>query len=381
MSGDTYQELAALHDKAQALNSAGERERALEHYDKLVHTLIEKMREDTSRAPADLRDLFSDAANEFVDLLRWERRYERAMETQKQLLTIFPEHATAYQIGMANLQIEAGIEGQGLQTLHNIAEGDPENIWGWLTLGGGYLWSGRFNEAETYLQRAATLDNASSQDRALAYRHLFDVYDVQGRTSEALYAWDLGAQLDPDMQARRSDVYQMLIYWRQYDEALKRLEGERFKPRQFFYQGLVAFKKKLMPDAIKLWNQVLAYSYERLPEGHEEFAEACVRFLRHSLALEMIAPRIEKGMASRRLFLLAGIAWAQKRMLNRATWALDTALRLADMERPRRTRAAGNARVFDARARILYGEVTIDADVREKLDRYFIPKKARQVNH
>jgi hypothetical protein len=83
-------------------------------------------------------------------------------------------------------------------------------------------------------------------------------------------------------------------------------------------------------------------------------------------------------MASRRLFLLAGIAWAQKRALKRATWALDTALRLADMERPRRTRPAGDARAFDARARILYGEVTIDADVREKLDRYFIPKKAHQ---
>lgn len=369
MSPNRQPDLASLYDKARALNRAGERDAALEHYDRLVNMLIERTQED---------GLLAEAANEFVDLLRWERRYTKAIDIQTQLVERFPEHATAYRIGLANLQIEAGLEGPGLRTLHAIAERDPEDVWGWLTLGSGYLWTERFDEAETYLQRAATLDPAPAQDRALAYRHLFNLYDVQGRTSEALYAWELGAQLDPDLQALRSNVYRMLVYWRQYDDTLKRLEKERFKPHRFFYQGLVAFKKKFMPDAIKLWNQVLNYGYKRLPEGHEEFAEVCVRFLRSGLALEMIEPRIEKGMASRRLFLLAGIAWAQKRALKRATWALDTALRLADMERPRRTRPAGDARAFDARARILYGEVTIDADVREKLDRYFIPKKAHQ---
>ncbi len=377
MSQDILQDLALLHDKAQSLNRAGERDAALKHYDQLVRTLIDKTRENASQ---DLNVLLSDTANEFIDLLRWERHYKKAIQIQEQLVERFPEHGDAYRIGLANLQIEAGLEDPGLQTLHTIAERDPENIWGWLALGSGYLWRERFNEAETYLQRAATLDDAPAQDRALAYQHLFNLYDAQGRTSEAIYAWELGSQLDTGLQAMRSEVYRMLIYWRHYDQALKHLGKERFKPRQFFYQGLVAFKKKLMPDAIKLWNQVLTYGYKRLPEGHEEFAEVCARFLRHSLALEMIESRIEKGLANRRLFLLGGIAWAQARKLDRAIWALDTALRLADMERPRRTRAAhtGDTRVFDARARILYGEVTIDADVRDKLDRYFIPKKAQK---
>jgi hypothetical protein len=74
--------------------------------------------------------------------------------------------------------------------------------------------------------------------------------------------------------------------------------------------------------------------------------------------------------------IVAGLAWAQKRALERSRWCLDVALRLGDLERPRRTRPAPQGRMMDIHARRFYGDVVIDADIRQSLDIYFIPRAA-----
>ena len=85
---------------------------------------------------------------------------------------------------------------------------------------------------------------------------------------------------------------------------------------------------------------------------------------------------IKRQEINRHRLFLAGLAWAQRRIINHAKGALDTALRMADLERPRRTRPGGKNRIFDVRERILYAQAIIDPDIRQKLDRYFIPSKS-----
>ena len=370
-----FETCQTLCSQARELSAAGDQATAIERYRDILQSFTEA--EEAAKIQPDLRNLVMQAANEFVDLLRWEKRYKEAIDVQRELVEFFPEAEAAERAGLANLKIEAGHAKEGLQELRDIAEQDPDNPWSWITLGSGYLWVEQFDEAEEYLLRAATMKTAPNEDRATAYRYLFGLFDVRGRHPEAAYVWDLGRKLAPKAGASRSELYRMLIYWRQYDETLQRLEHDTYNPRRFYYQGLVAFKRNMMTEAIELWNKVVEFRHERLREGHEEFVEACIRFLRPQLALEVLEPLIEGGHSGRNLLLLAGLAWAQRRIVNRSTWALDIALQMADLERPRRTRPAGEGRVFDARARILYGEVTIDKDIRERLDRYFIPKKAK----
>lgn len=99
--------------------------------------------------------------------------------------------------------------------------------------------------------------------------------------------------------------------------------------------------------------------------------------LRPPLVIAALMPDIGRGQLSFRPLFLTGLAFAQQRELDRAKWALDRALRLADADadRPRRARINhGTERIFDAESRSTYGEVPIDADIRGHLDWYFMPK-------
>lgn len=376
MPSERYEE---LYNQARDLSRSGEQEAAISCYTEILQSYAATARD---KSPTELNsgdlDLTLQATAELIDLLRWEGRYGEAITAQEQALALAPEREAVLQVGLANLKLEAGQEEEAIAQLRTFAEQDAENPWTWLTLGSAFLWLGRLEEAEEPLLHAATMESAPASDRATAYSYLFDLFDVQGNVPKASYVWDLGHKLNSETGAGPEALYRMLIYWRHYETAIERLEQDNYNPRRYYYQGLVAFKQNMMKDAVNLWNEVIKYDPARLPEGIEEYVEACLRFLRPQLALEVLEPRIAQGESTRHMMLLAGLAWAQRRMLHRATWALDIALRMADLERPRRTRPAGPTRVFDARARILYGEITIDTDFREQLDRYFIPKKAKE---
>jgi hypothetical protein len=183
-------------------------------------------------------------------------------------------------------------------------------------------------------------------------------------------------RLDPALRATLPELYSMLIYRRHFEPARDYLRLERSKLRRLYYGGLIDFKNNLFPVAMQAWAQVLEFKPDELTEGHDEFATAGVRVLRPSLALEVLEPMLERGEVTHPRLVVAGLAWAQKRILNRAQSALDVALRTADLERPRRTRPGGERRILDGRARILYAEVRLDRDIRQQLDRYFIPGKS-----
>ncbi len=322
---------------------------------------------------ADLQEQLRNAANQLTDILRWERRYDEAINLQEQLIPYLPEDTEILRVLASTLKIEAGSKNDGFTELHQIAEHDPNSIWGWLALGSNYLWTGQYAEAETALLRAVNLESAEAGDRAAAYQYLFKLYGVQKRVDEAVKAWEQSTHLDAALEATVPDLLRMLIYWYHYDTAEKYLRREHSELRLNFYQNLINVKRTpVFPR--NSWNWVMNYAPGALNEAHDEFAEACIRFVQPRRALEALEPLIDQGDFNRRRLVVAGLAWAQERMIDRAKWALDLAVRLADFERPRGTRrSVGGSRILDADSRILYAEINVDHDIREEVDHYFMP--------
>jgi tetratricopeptide (TPR) repeat protein len=364
-----------LYAQAQQAHRAADNHLAIELYSQLVSDLLEPGKEALQTQP-DLRSLLADAGGEFVAILRWEGMYDRAIGVQERLVEIYDEREAALRMHLANLRIEGGDHAAGLLELREMAEMDPANIWGWIALATAYLWAEHEREAEETLRRAADMEQADDLDRAWACKVLFDLFGMQKRVHEAIEMWERMCQLDPALRATLPELYSMLIYRRHFEPAQKYLRLERSELRRIYYGGLIDFKNNLMPMAMQAWSQVLEFKPDELTEGHDEFASAGVRVLRPSLALEVLEPMLERGEVTHPRLVVAGLAWAQKRVLNRAQSALDVALRTADLERPRRTRPGGERRILDARARILYAEVRLDRDIRQQLDRYFIPGKS-----
>ena len=364
-----------LYREARQSFQAGDNQSAIEDYSQLAYGLMETGTA-AIKSDLDLRNLLADAADKLVEILRWEGRYDEAIRIQERLIEFLPERVLSLRMSAANLRIEAGEEQVGLRNLREIAEADPENFWGWIILGAGYLWLTHYEEAEGQLRRAADLKGAEDCDRAIAYRYLFALYDIQKRVREAADAWERSCQLDPTLEATLPEVCRMFIYWRYLESAQKYLKRERSRLRRLFYGGLIAFENDQIREATEAWNKVIEYDPNKLTEGHDEFGEACIRLLRPNLALEVLEPMIKRQEINCHRLLVAGLAWAQRRIITHAKGALNTALRMADLERPRRTRPGGKERIFDARARILYVHVIIDPDIRQELDRYFIPGKS-----
>jgi tetratricopeptide (TPR) repeat protein len=324
-----------------------------------------------------LRDQLAQSAGQLTAMLRWERRHAEAIKLQEQLIPFLPDDAAALRVVASTLKIEHGNEQDGFKELQATAEQDANNIWGWIALGSSYLWVGRYAEAETSLLKAVNLEAVESSDLAAAYQYLFKLYSVQKRVEDATQAWEQSVRLNPALAATVSDLLRMHIYWYYYETAERFLVRETSELRHNFYQNLINVKRSpVFPR--RSWEWVMEYDPETLEEGHDEFAEACVRFVKPGRALTAIEPLIDAGAISKRRLVLAGLAWAQERMIDRAKWALDLALRAGELESPRGTRrSVGGLRVLDAESRILYGEIIVDPDIRKEVDRYFMPV----VNH
>ncbi|MBK8021915.1 MAG: hypothetical protein IPK19_10955 [Chloroflexi bacterium] len=328
---------------------------------------------DAVRRDEDLQDELLRIADWLTERLRWERRFGEGIELQERLIPFLPDAATSLRAVAAALRIMSGSELDGFRELRDVAEQDSGNAWGWITLGSNYLWAGQLEAAEKVLLHATTLEPAESDARASAHHMLFKLYGMQKRVDEAVTSWQEAVQLDPDLEATLPDLLRTLIYWYHYDTAERYLHRERNEVRRLFYGDLINVKRSrmLIPNS---WEWVTRMDPKTLDEAYEEFAEASLRFVRPQLALDALQPLLDRGEISRRRLALAGLAWAQQRMLDRARWALDLALRAGDLEFPRGTRrSVGGRRILDSETRVLYGEIVVDPDIREEIDRYFMP--------
>ncbi|MBN2549675.1 MAG: hypothetical protein JXB15_10985 [Anaerolineales bacterium] len=329
------------------------------------------------KAQSRLGALLMDVANQLVDAMRWEGQYEQAIALQERLETFFPDSMAALRLAAANLRIEGGQEETGLAQIRQLVDQDPHNLWLWTSLGAGYLWLSRYSEAEAAFNQAAGLPNVRKLDRAVAQRYLFSLHASQeGHTAEAVAAWREGCQLDLQMKEMLPEVVRMLIYWRKYKEATALAAEERDPVRKLFYQGLAIAEHGNYKAASGHWRTILLeHPPDGLQAGQDEYAEACIRLLNPSTAIPVLEPLVEANQVNYFRLVILGLAWAQKQATERAAWYLQHALRFGDLMRPRKTRLAPQGRILDIHARLLYHHVIINADVRAKLDIYFIPEK------
>jgi tetratricopeptide (TPR) repeat protein len=362
-----------LFEKARRHSQNGKVELAVGGYAKLIDKIL-------AGVPAwgvedgQTRQVLWDAAQEWAGMQRWRGNYPEAIQKLVQLTPFFPEEAAALRSSIATYQIEAGEIDTGLGTLLALAKGDPSNIWPWITLAANELWLEKYEPAEAHLKQALGLTASEAFGLASAHKLLFDLYGRQQRLEEAVQAWQESHRLDASAGASVPALLRMLMYWRHFRRAETFIAQEPSEIRRIFYRDLIQFED--LGSSEGLWEWVADLEPAAVESGQDEYAEACLRTYKPAKALAAIEALTQKGEITRQRMLLLGIAWAQKRMLKRATWALGQAVRMADLERPRASRPDGvGGRILDATSRMLYGDCVLHADIRAELDRFFIPQK------
>ncbi len=369
----TDQEYKAIRREAEKRLRAGDLAGSLAIQENLVEQLMAGGPQ-LVQAQAALTDQLERASGQLVETLRWDRQFEKAIALQDRLVEYLPDTAEALRVGAANLRIESGQAEAGLAQLEALASASADNFWLQLSLGLGYLFVERLEEAGEALQRAAGLAHVRKVDRALAFQYLFKTLDLQGKPEEALAAWREAARLDRKLRAELPAVIRMLIYWHKFSMASDHILMESDPVRSEFYRGLLFSVLHQPKMSAASWQWVAdQHDPAGLKEGHDEFAEACVRVNQPGKAIAALQPLVDAGQTGYFRGVVLGLAYAQRRDLARATWFVETAVRLGDLERPRRTMAAPQGRILDMHARLLYAQTQIDQDIRLRLERYFAP--------
>jgi tetratricopeptide (TPR) repeat protein len=325
-----------------------------------------------------LYELLYESSSEVITLLRWDRRYQEAIELEKSIINILPDYEDALRVNLATLLIEAGLDEEGFDELYQVESKNKDNIWALMTIGTNYLWVQDYEKAEQYLLQASALESVSPAERAMAYKNLFNLYKILKRFDEAENTWKIACDLDEQYQDTIAEVIRMFLLGYRYQRAKQYVEKDTCTIRKIYYRQLIEFKEfSLMPkDA---WKWIFEFEPEHIDQGIEEYCEACLRYVYPKRALAVLNPIVEEKRYTSRQILLAGLAWAQARMPARAKWALEIALRMEDLERPRRSRPGKDEfRILDIESRILYGEIIVDADMRKEVDPFFIPIMIQQ---
>jgi tetratricopeptide (TPR) repeat protein len=351
----------------------GEKDEAIGSLNQVIRDMSKTMPPSKAKERDRVYELLYESSNEVITLLRWDRRYQEAIDMEKSIINILPKYEDALRVNLATLLIEAGFVEEGFGELHQVESKNKDNIWALMTIGANYLWVQDYEKAERYLLQASALENVSPAERAMAYKYLFDLYRIQKRHDRAENSWKIACDLDEQYKDTIGEVVRMFILEYRYQRAKQYLEKDTCYIRKLYYRQLVEFKEfSLMPkDA---WKWIFEYEPEHIDQGKDEYCEACLRYVQPKGALAVLTPIVDEKRYTSRQILLAGLAWAQARMPARAIWALEIALRMEDLERPRRSRPGNGAdRILDIESRILYGEIIIDGDMRKEVDRFFIP--------
>jgi len=372
----TEQEIKSMRRDAAKKLRAGDLTGSIEVQERLVEQIMAGGAQSVRAQPALAAQLES-ASSELVDSLRWLRQFDKAIALQDRLVEYLPDTAPVLQVGSANLRIESGQIEEGLAQLEALAAAGEDNFWFQLSLGLGYLYAERLDPAGEVLRRAAGLAHARKVDRALAQQYLFKLYDIQGKPEEALAAWREACRLDSKLRAGMLPaVIRMLIYWHKFSLASDHIFMESHPVRSEFYRGLLfnALVQRKMAEASWKW-VADENDPSGLQEGQDEYAEACVRLNMPDKAIQALQPLVDAGQTGYFRVVILGLAYAQRRDYTRALWFTESALRLGDMERPRRTMPAPQGRILDIHARLLYAQSPVDHDIRLRLERYFSPVK------
>lgn len=373
----TELDFQAMQREVAKLYQAGNLNAAIGQQFTLVNKLLDEGSQTLQRQP-ELSEMIETESDQVIDMLRWQRRFDQAIQLQERLADVFPESAPAYQLSAAQLRVEAGHVIIGLAQLQEMAAQNPDEFWFQISLATSYLWLERFDDAEPILRHSGEMGHVRKIDRALAYQYLFQMYSRQeAHVEDALAAWREAGRLDHNLRAQMlPEVCRMLIYWRQFPMAKKHIAMERNRVRQLFYQALMDSESGNIKGANEEWRTILVdYSPHDFQDAVDEYAEACIRLLNMTTAVNQLEPLIQAGALNTMRLVVLGLAWAQKQDVPKANWYLNMALRLGDSERVRRTRPALQGRILDIHAQLLYTSIVIDPDIRSQIDTFFLAER------
>lgn len=370
----TETEIKTMQREAQDLLRSGDLDSAIQVQSELVEQIFAAGPQTIHSQPF-LAEQLERAASQLVDSLRWGRRYQEAIAIQERLLNNLPEIGDALRLGAANLRVEAGEDKAGLEQIREMVANSPDNYWYQISLGTALLYLEYFEEAEKVLRHAADMSHVRKVDRAMAQEYLFNLYHHQGKSAEALAAWREASRLDTSLRLKLiDDVCHMLVYQRKFDEARKILAHDTVQARKAFFKGLIAFFESKPADAIATWRALLTNNPpDSLKIGQDAYAEACLYLAEPTAVIMALEPLVDQGQTSFERMYMLGLAYAQKGDIERARRNFSIALRLGDMERPRKTKASANGRIFNAYYGLLYVTIPLHPSARKAIDSIFKP--------
>ncbi len=311
-----------------------------------------------------------------VQLLEWQQDYQSALMLLEKASQDDPEFGEEHVLDRAQLLVRAGALSEGIDLLKSVVDSDSGNAWGWLALGATYVDLARYEEAEPCLDRAVELALDEAQ-RAESHWLRFELSRRRRDAEKAVAAWESACNSDAGFEARRPAVCRALIEMRHFDLAGACLEHEPNEARRAFYRGLIEYAgggAGYYRFGEMVWQQIAERAVGGTEQCPDEYAEACLYLGRPRDALRIVEPLVQADDASVHRLVLMGLAQALLGDLGRATTALSAAVRLADGQWPRQTRAGtGSQRILSQQARIMYGDIVKGKDLRAELDRYFIP--------
>ncbi|NLT73664.1 MAG: tetratricopeptide repeat protein [Chloroflexi bacterium] len=368
------EEYGAALEQARGLYRGGDTALSVDAYLRLIDVLASEADGQSDR-DEERAEVLATASEETVDVLRWAGDYQKAIALSERMVARLPDRERALRIGLADLKVEGGQAKEGLRELAELILEEPEDRYARNVEASALLWLGEYEEAHPRLLALCQDDAAPEEERAEAYRHLISLYEVRGQVNEALEAWGEACRFDEGFRAMLPEICRMLVYRRHWDKAALYAERHESMLLKRFYGGLAMAREGQRDAAFDVWRPIVTMGSPKPgDEGCDEYAEAALWMTQGRLALDVLVPLIEAGDVSRRRLVIAGLAWGQTRVINRAKDCLAIALRMEDLERPRRSRPVEGGRILDADSRITYGSVIIDSDVRPLLDGFFMPK-------
>ena len=300
---DSYQ---AIYQRAIEQMSLGESQEAIDSLLRIVRRLG-RLRPETLQRKPNLQQTLLASWTTLVQFLRWEERYQEAIDLTRDVMDRLP-HPDTGPIRIASLTIDSGEAAQGLAALTRIAQ-EQDSFRAWAALGSEYRLLERYDESiEAY--RNALRRASSDEEAVLANMALFSLHRSVGRVPEALDAWQMALVLDPDMADSASEVYGWLIREGYLQEAAPYLERELSPILSAFFSGLVDWQADRQEAARRKWREVLDIDREpELDSEVEALMEASLRLGEPEKVTEIARELFtSRSLLSVRADVLRGIA-------------------------------------------------------------------------
>ncbi|MBN1582523.1 MAG: hypothetical protein JXA89_17575 [Anaerolineae bacterium] len=277
---DSYE---SLFDRAIAQIRVGNTEEAIALTSRIVNRLSKLSLKTIQRNP-DRQALLMNAWDLWVEMLRWEERFQEARQVCEHLFSKRPDLVAA-QTRIWMLTIEMGEVQAGLEGLRRLLD-EHQDFDAQVVLGIEYRRLQQYQQAEACFKMALSIAQ-SNEEAATAYEELVRLYQETARVESVLEAWSMCVVLDPERIEGACEVYRWLIECGEFEKAKAFLQRETNDIRSLFYRGLIDWQSGRQGEAKMKWQAVLDINVDENELAVAEWMEAALRFGKPDAVLEL----------------------------------------------------------------------------------------------